>query len=143
MVLLFCLLGLTAAYILTLGIRWACARASAIAAIYHLGEECKLAEQCRGEHYGLTFANPELMFQIITEVKDLVPVLEGTMVLMSSVTWRQRMRWRAAAGYHDVVARAEVGAKALKDASFFSQFPSGTAMCQNVVINGIPIRERC
>ncbi len=143
MYLLFCLLGLPAAYILTLSIRWAHARATARAAINHLSAESVLAENCRGEHYGLTFANPELMFQIITEVKDMVMVLEGSMVLMASVDWRTRMRWHSARGYHDVVARAEVGAKALMDAAFFAQFASGTAMCQNVVINGIPIRERC
>jgi hypothetical protein len=144
MVLLFCLLiGLPPAYILTLSIRWARERAEAQGAIFHLQTQAKMAEQCRGEHYGLTFANPELMFQIITEVKDMVLALEGSMVLMANVDWRQRMRWRAAAGYHGVARRAEVGAKALMDAAFFSQFPSGTAMCQNVVINGIPIRERC
>ena len=143
MFLLFCLLGLPAAYILTLGIRWMLVRRSAQAAIDHLRTESVAAENCRGEHYGLEFKNPELMFQIITEVKDMVMALDGSMILMANVDRRGQMRWGSARGYHDVVARAEVGAKALMDAAFFAQFPSGTLMCQNVVINGIPIRERC
>jgi len=143
MILVLLAIGLPAAYVLVAGIRWLRVRSLACAAVYVLHEEAKTAEQSRGETYGVRYGNPELMFQILTEVKDLLLALEGSLILMSTISWRRRMRWSSVRGYEDVIERAERGMKALNDAAFFAQFPPGARLCQDVVINGIPIRERC
>lgn len=140
---LLCLIALPAVYVVVLSIRWAKARSSAEEACCQLASECKKAEGCQGDPYDLRYQNPALMFQIITEVQEKLPALQGSLILMDSVSWRQRMRWSAAREYGQIVARAEAAMEALSQAAFFAQFPAGAAVCRNVVLNGIPIRERC
>jgi len=143
MVLTLSLLVLFAAgYVATLSIRFARARSSAQAAITTLQAEIVEAERCNGYQYGLTYKSPELMFQVICEVKDQLLALQGSMILIDIKTWRQRMDWKAVSDFGDVTSRAEASAKALKDASFFAQFPPGTPMFKDVSLNGIPLRVR-
>jgi hypothetical protein len=117
-------------------------RSLARAAIDDLQVEILRAQRGEGEQYALHFQNPELMFQVLEEMKETLLALEGSMILMSIVGWRRRLSWRASSDYRYIVNRAEAGMKALNEAAFFAQFPRGCPMFRNVRINGIPLQER-
>ncbi|HEY9869783.1 MAG TPA: hypothetical protein V6D08_11505 [Candidatus Obscuribacterales bacterium] len=142
MTLLLALLALAAAYPVAMGVRWMRARSLARAAIDNLQVEILRAQRGEGEQYSLRFQNPELMFQVLEEVKETLLALEGSMILMTFPSWRQRLCWGATSGYQDVIDRAERGMRALSEAAFFAQFPPGVPMFRNVRINGIPLQER-
>jgi hypothetical protein len=142
MSILISLSAVAAAYLAILSIRWLVIRSRARAAVAQLHEQARMAEQCRGDVFGVQYANPGLMFQVLEEVQQLHLALEGSLVIMSLVPLGRRLLWKYGAGYLDVTKRAELGIKALNDAAFFSQFPAGVYAFRDVLVNGIPLRER-
>ena len=142
MSILLSLIGVMAAYVAALSVRWVLARRRAQSAIANLKLETRMAEQCQGEVYSVQYQNPGLMFQVLEEVQQMTLALEGSLVLMSLVPRSTRLRWKGIAGYENIVTRAELGIKGLNDAAFFSQFPAGAHSIRNVIVNGFPLRER-
>ena len=111
-------------------------------AITRLADECNHAKLRAGEIYNLEYRYPELLNQIVHEMQDLGLSLQGSMLLMGSTTFRQKMHWDVVRDYRDVVKYADKGIQELKNAAFMAQFPRGSRILEKVTLNGIPVRER-
>ncbi len=139
---LLLLLALPSIYVATLLLRWRQARGAAQRAIDSLHRELGRAKRGDYDPYDVQYQCPELMFQVIEEIEDLALAAGGTMLLMQIVEFRKRMRWNASNEFRDIVSKTERGIQALKDASFFSQFPAESGFMDKAVIHGISARKR-
>ena len=131
-----------ASYPIAMAVRWYNSRSLARAAIDRLESETNLARERRGDLYRIEFRYPELMDQIVHEISDLRLALVGTMILTTVIPLKVRLSWRGTSDFRDVMEQVDRGIQELNNAAFFAQFPKGAAVLENVVLNGIPIRER-